>query len=123
VAEELGVVDRVTFRGSVPREEVLDLLRNDAEVLLFPSIHEGCGWIVGEALTLGVPAVCIDRGDPPSLGATVVPLQDVTSTAVSLAEAVREDPPGSLTRWDIDSRQAELRRLLLRRRLLTHARS
>ena len=74
LAQKLGVDDRVAFRGWVPRQELLEFMRKEAGVLLLPSIHDQAGWIIGEALTLGLPAVCLDRGGPPTLGATCVSL-------------------------------------------------
>ena len=111
LSRRLQVDDRVSFRGWVPREKLLAFMRSEADLLLFPSVHDEAGWIVGEALTLGLPSICIDRGGPPALGATCVPLRGPTTTAKSLADAARQ-APGTLPRWDMDSRYAELRLLL-----------
>jgi glycosyltransferase involved in cell wall biosynthesis len=108
----------VVFRGWVPREQVLEFIRRDAAVLLFPSLHDQAGWIVGEALTLGLPAVCLDRGGPPALGAICVPLESPARTALSIAWAVRRRASGSLPRWDLEHRYRELKRVLQRRGLL-----
>jgi glycosyltransferase involved in cell wall biosynthesis len=32
--------------------------------LLFPSMHDAGGWAVAEALSLGCPVICLDRGGP-----------------------------------------------------------
>lgn len=66
LAARLGVSDRVRLLGWRPRGEVLDALAA-GDALLFPSVHDSAGWIVAEAVTLGVPVVCLDRGGPPVL--------------------------------------------------------
>jgi glycosyltransferase involved in cell wall biosynthesis len=113
LARRLRVDDRITFRGWVPRNELLEFMRSDAGLLLFPSVHDEAGWIVGEALTLGLPAICINRGGPPALGADCVELRGASRTAKSLAEVARRAHQGRpLPRWDMEFRYAELRRLL-----------
>jgi glycosyltransferase involved in cell wall biosynthesis len=54
--ESLGIVDRL---GYVPRE-VLPALLAGAEALLMPSLYEGFGMPVAEALAVGCPVVCSD---------------------------------------------------------------
>jgi glycosyltransferase involved in cell wall biosynthesis len=79
LAERLGLDGRVRFLGSQPREEVLRLMRSEADVLLFPSLREEAGWVVVEALACGLPVVCLDRGGPRVLGgdaALAAPLED-----------------------------------------------
>jgi glycosyltransferase involved in cell wall biosynthesis len=78
-AERLGLDGRVQFLGPQSREEVLRLMRSNADVLLFPSLREEAGWIVVEALASGIPVICLDRGGPPVLGgdaAVVAPVED-----------------------------------------------
>jgi glycosyltransferase involved in cell wall biosynthesis len=81
VADRLGLEGRVRFLGTQPRDEVLHLLRSEADVLLFPSLREEAGWIVVEALASGIPVVCLDRGGPPVLGGDA-----------ALAAPVADDP-------------------------------
>jgi glycosyltransferase involved in cell wall biosynthesis len=68
LADRLGLDGRVRFLGPQPREEVLRLMRSEADVLLFPSLREEAGWVVVEALACGLPVVCLDRGGPHVLG-------------------------------------------------------
>jgi glycosyltransferase involved in cell wall biosynthesis len=63
-----GVDDRVGFEGTVPRDRLLEAMRTEADVLLFPSMREEAGWVVGEAASIGLPVICLDRGGPPLLG-------------------------------------------------------
>jgi glycosyltransferase involved in cell wall biosynthesis len=62
-AERLGVGDRVTFHGQVPRSTV-EALYAKADVFLFPSFREPSGSVVFEALRHGLPVITTDRGGP-----------------------------------------------------------
>lgn len=57
VITELDIEDAVECRGWVPREEVLELYRR-ARGFVYPSLFEGFGMPVLEALAAGVPAAC-----------------------------------------------------------------
>jgi glycosyltransferase involved in cell wall biosynthesis len=97
LAGRLGLDGRVRFLGTQPREEVLRLLRSEADVLLFPSLREEAGWIVVEALSSGVPVVCLDRGGPPVLAgeaALAAPVEDdPRAVASSLARLLESALP------------------------------
>ena len=67
LAERLGVVERVEFRGWVVRERVQEVMRTEADVFLFPSLHDEAGWVVVEAMAAGLPVICLDTGGPPTL--------------------------------------------------------
>jgi glycosyltransferase involved in cell wall biosynthesis len=86
-AERLGVDDRVRFLGWKTRNEVLTMMAN-ADVLLFPSLHDEAGFVVVEALSVGLPVVCLDLGGPPCLGGSPVAPADLDGTVKALAEAV-----------------------------------
>lgn len=62
-AEALGVADRVTFLGRIPREEVEQLYR-DADVFAFPSFREPAGGVLYEAMRWGLPVISVKRGGP-----------------------------------------------------------
>ena len=55
-AESLGIFDRLVFAGFVPDEELV-LLYQTASLFVFPSLYEGFGLPVVEALACGVPAI------------------------------------------------------------------
>ena len=105
LAHRYGVAHRAEFRGWQPREEVLRAMRDEANVLLFPSLHDEAGWVVAEALACGLPVVCLDHGGPPvvarALEAWPTPEGQeaaVLACALSEAAAVRSvafQPPGS----------------------------
>jgi glycosyltransferase involved in cell wall biosynthesis len=120
-ARRLGIDDRVTFVGQLERTDVLRAMREDADVFLFPSLREEGGWVVGEALAVGLPVVCVDRGGPPAIGGVGVPLGNKRETAARLADALvtayqSEDAlPLAPT---LERRRTELVALMQARRLL-----
>lgn len=65
-AMKWGLSERVRFEGSVPRDDVLQRVARGAAVL-HTAVHEENSMAVGEALALGTPVVCLDRGGPPEL--------------------------------------------------------
>jgi glycosyltransferase involved in cell wall biosynthesis len=56
LARALGVSDRVELKGPLAHREVLDLLHH-ATALLFPSLVEGFGFPVLEAMAAGCPVI------------------------------------------------------------------
>jgi len=56
LAAEIGIADRVQFLGQQPPEEVSKWLRR-AELLVLPSLEEGLGVVLLEALASGTPCV------------------------------------------------------------------
>jgi glycosyltransferase involved in cell wall biosynthesis len=62
-AERWGLQDRVELMGSLPRHQLLRQVRH-CGALLHPALHDESPIALGEALTLGVPVVCLDHGGP-----------------------------------------------------------
>lgn len=62
-AGELGVAASVTFWGAIPRQQVLERLR-ECDVLVHPSLHDSGGWVCLEAMAAARPVVCLDLGGP-----------------------------------------------------------
>lgn len=94
LAQTLGVEDRVAFGGWIQRDALLDLMRNDIDVLLFPSLHDDSPWIVAEALGAGLPVVCVNRGGPPIIagsGAHAVETADAEKLTRELAAVLRRN--------------------------------
>jgi glycosyltransferase involved in cell wall biosynthesis len=94
VARRWHVADRVDFKGMVPRDDLARHMRR-AAALVHPALHEEAGVVVGEALALGTPVICLDRGGPPllvkewpSVPSHVVPLTSRTETARAIAAAI-----------------------------------
>lgn len=63
LAESLGVRDSTTFTGWRTQPQVLGEMA-EADVLLFPSLRDGGGAVVVEAMACGLPVVCLDHAGP-----------------------------------------------------------
>jgi glycosyltransferase involved in cell wall biosynthesis len=105
LAAGLGVVDRVSFKGERPRVEVLRALAA-ADALVAPFFHDQASWAVAEALAVGCPVVCLDRGGQavlvgPADGVKVAVAGDVVGKlAAALSSLTGRIPP--VGRWGPD---------------------
>lgn len=95
-AESLGIGDAVEITGALPRDVVLARMRV-ASCFLFPSFHDSAGFVVSEALSLGLPVVCLDHGGPGELAriwadtdSTAVPPSSRRQTVDRLAAAISD---------------------------------
>jgi glycosyltransferase involved in cell wall biosynthesis len=57
------LLNRVYFLPWLPREELLARMASH-DVFLFPSLRDGGGTVVIEAMATGRPVVCLDTGGP-----------------------------------------------------------
>jgi glycosyltransferase involved in cell wall biosynthesis len=86
LAGDLHVSDRVQFLGA--RQDVPDLMR-DADVLILCSEQEAFGWVVIEAMAVGLPVVTSDAEGPKEIISDavtgfLVPVGDVAGYAQAL---------------------------------------
>lgn len=58
LAQELGVADRFTIFEGKSRKENLQMMAN-ADVMMFPCLHDEPGWVVLEGMAIGLPTVYI----------------------------------------------------------------
>ena len=63
LAESLGVSDRIEWIDWLPHDRLGELYQRH-DVLLFPSLHDSGGLVVLEAMTHGLPVVCLKLGGP-----------------------------------------------------------
>jgi glycosyltransferase involved in cell wall biosynthesis len=122
LARRQKVDDRIQFLGRVPRAQLLELMESEADVLLFPSMHEDAGWVVAEAGAAGLPVVALDRGGPPHLGAVVARPGTVNETVEQLAACVTSVTSRercAVCDFELDARIVQLREMLLRRGILS----
>jgi glycosyltransferase involved in cell wall biosynthesis len=92
LSRQLGLTERVRFTGWVARSEILRLMREEADVFLFPSLHDEGPWVVAEAVANGLPVICLDRGGPQVLGGRPVRATTPDATVRRLADALRATP-------------------------------
>jgi glycosyltransferase involved in cell wall biosynthesis len=66
-ASECAARDSIRFTGFVANEDLLGLY-GGAEALFFPSLFEGFGMPILEAMAAGLPVFCSDRSSLPEVG-------------------------------------------------------
>jgi glycosyltransferase involved in cell wall biosynthesis len=92
--EQLGLADDVVTPGFVPRE-TLPLWYNASEVFVYPSVYEGFGLPLVEAMACGVPVVASNTTSlPEAVGqdGLLLPPDDVGAWSSALA-ALLDDAP------------------------------
>lgn len=97
-ARALGIESKVKFLGHIANEQFASLWKK-AGCLVFPSLHEGFGIPLVEAMYFGIPIVCSKEGSLPEVAldaAYYVDCKDPVSLAESLKritqdEALRND--------------------------------
>lgn len=87
---QLGLSSSVHFVGKLPQNELFRRY-TDFDVLLFPSLHDSGGNVVIEALSFGLPVICLDLGGPSCFVdancGVVVPAHHASETEITLALA------------------------------------
>jgi glycosyltransferase involved in cell wall biosynthesis len=123
IADQCGVSEMVEFRGWLPREELLQLMRSDVQSFLLPSLHDEAGWAVVESMSSGCPVVGLQVGGPAVLlGTRAVPVgrgesETVTALASALSGTQNETPNqwmGLAARYRLKNRVSELIEILTR---------
>ena len=95
-----GFEDRVRLAGTLPVEQLETLYRN-ADIFVFPTLHESYGISLAEALSFGVPFVAFDVG---AVGEVGFMGNRITGSAAAQAVSRWKDTSGFLIRpGDLDS--------------------
>jgi len=92
LARKNDLEQHVKFIRWIDRTDLMDILK-DASLFVFPS-HEGAGMIVAEALSFGLPVICLDNYGPGEFinqdcGIGVAE-QDYTGTVKALSDGILE---------------------------------
>ena len=89
----LGLADAVRFTGAVERED-LAALYAAAELVVYPSLYEGFGLPVVEAMACGAPVVTSNVSSLPEVAgdaAVLVDPRDEAAIAAAITELLRDD--------------------------------
>jgi glycosyltransferase involved in cell wall biosynthesis len=71
IVSDMGLGDRVHFLGYLP-DEVLEAVWKGCQFLTFPSLYEGFGIPIVEAMAFGKPVLCSTAGSLPEVGGDAV---------------------------------------------------
>lgn len=93
-AKALRISGHVDFIPRLPQQQLFDLFdRND--LMLFPSLHDSGGFVVVEAMSRGLPVVCLDLGGPKDIVTADTGIvvrtgdRDTESVATTMAEEIQ----------------------------------
>jgi glycosyltransferase involved in cell wall biosynthesis len=107
-AKAFGVDERITFHGAISRED-LGPFYSRADIFTFPSLYEGFGIVLGEAMHAGLPIVATRTGPVEEVvregeNALIVP----TADSAALAGAIRKLAANPTIREDFGRRSHEM---------------
>jgi glycosyltransferase involved in cell wall biosynthesis len=90
----MGISDRVSFKGNLTDAELADLYRG-ARALVFPSLQEGFGLPLIEAMACGIPVITSDVSSMAEIAgrenALLVDPTDVDALAAAMDRMVEDD--------------------------------
>lgn len=99
--ERLKLADDVLFPGFIPADQ-LALWYNSAEAFVYPSVFEGFGLPVLEAMACGTPVIVSDASSLPEIAedaGMLIPPHDPSAWTAALAQAMQDDG------WRRDARE------------------
>ncbi|MFW5772978.1 MAG: glycosyltransferase family 4 protein [Phototrophicaceae bacterium] len=88
-----GLADKVRLPGFIPAED-LPLWYNSADAFVFPSVFEGFGLPVLEAMACGTPVIVSDASSLPEVAGSAgmcLPPHDIDAWAEGLRRAIHDD--------------------------------
>ncbi len=93
LAQELGIVESVDWVEDASDAQIAACYGR-ASVFVFPSLYEGFGWPVLEAMTFGLPVVCSNAGSLPEVVGDAAPClaPDDRDGFVRAIESLLRDP-------------------------------
>ena len=105
IAEESGFAKDILFTGFVASED-LPLLYQAADLFVFPSLYEGFGLPILEAMACGTPVACSRISSMPEVAGDAAVLFDPEEEG-SIASAIRSIITGTDLRRDLAARGLE----------------
>ena len=100
--------DRVQFHPTVPRREVKQFLQ-DSDCLVFPSLFEGAGLVLYEALASGLGIIQSSHADIAVDTETGHVLEEISEQCLYAAIMDVVDNPSRLTNWRANAKRRALR--------------
>lgn len=91
-ARSLGITGEVEFRGEIAESDLPGLYAC-AALFAFPSLYEGFGLPVLEAMASGAPVICADNSSLPEVAgeaALYFPAEDTAAMAAAIGEGLRQ---------------------------------
>ena len=92
LAVELGNANSIQFINWIERDQLMEKFKASS-AFLFPS-HEGAGMVVAEALSFGLPVICLDNEGPGQFinsdCSFAIPHDEYADTVKGLANAIQE---------------------------------
>jgi len=109
LAARLGVAESITWTGYVPEEKLLELYAT-AHALIHPSLYEGFGLQVLEAMAAGLPVICSNVSSLPEVAGDAALLADPNDINGFAEGAARilSDPALALRLSEAGRRRASL---------------
>lgn len=102
LADEVGIADEVRLTGHVPREDLYCIYAG-AALFCFPSLHEGFGLPVQEAMASGVPVICSNAASLPEVAGDAAVLLGPTDES-GWTSAIERLLTSEETRTDLSER-------------------
>ncbi len=91
-ARQLGIIGEIEFRGEIA-EANLPAIYACAELFIFPSLYEGFGLPILEAMACGAPVICANNSSLPEVAgdaALLFPARDVPAISAAIREGLRQ---------------------------------
>ena len=89
--KENSLEKSVIFKGFLPNSEVKEHLEK-AHILLHPSFREGGSWSIMEAMSYGLPTICLDTSGPKDMVTDkcgiLIPLGSTTEVVTDISKAL-----------------------------------
>jgi glycosyltransferase involved in cell wall biosynthesis len=92
-AHRLGISDRVSFLGNIPRDELASIYER-ASILVFPALRDSGGSAILDAMTKRIPILALDWAGPgemvDSSSAVLVATRDPQSTVAGIRAGLQQ---------------------------------
>jgi len=116
LAKSLTIESEINWIKQLPQQELFSLYRN-MDCLLFPSLHDSSGNVVLEAMSFGLPVICLDLGGPKTL------VNEQCATVVSTTNRSEEEVINALAQALLELANNEPMRLAMSQAAIEQARA